>query len=91
MAANPISDLLYDWLTVLQSKAEGLNAYEKYIQDAQKENSQECVEMLRRLHEQDAKQVEQIRDHLVQMLSKQQGTTSRPAAAGSMRQSEGGG
>src|SRR4051794_35533130 len=25
---NPISDLMYDWLTVLQSKAEGLNAYE---------------------------------------------------------------
>ncbi|QDV39296.1 hypothetical protein [Tautonia plasticadhaerens] len=91
MAANPISDLMYDWLTVLQSKAEGLNAYEKYIQDAQKENSQECVEMLRRLHEQDAKQVEQIRDHLVQMLSKQQGKSSRPVAAGSMRQSEGGG
>src|SRR5436305_1296933 len=33
-SANPISDLMYDWLTVLQSKAEGLNAYEKYIQDA---------------------------------------------------------
>ena len=25
--ANPISDLMYDWLTVLRSKAEGLNAY----------------------------------------------------------------
>ena len=68
---NPISDLQYDWLTVLQSKAEGLNAYEKYIQDAQKENSQECVEMFRRLHEQDAKMVQEIRDHLMQMLSKQ--------------------
>src|SRR3954462_13977464 len=43
-ATNPISDLMYDWLTVLQSKAEGLNAYEKYIKDAQEENSQECVE-----------------------------------------------
>jgi len=90
-ATNPISDLMYDWLTVLQSKAEGLNAYEKYIQDAQEENSQECVEMLRRLHEQDAKQVEQIRDHLVQMLSKPQGESRRHAAGGAMRQSEGGG
>ena len=32
-ATNPISDLMYDWLTVLQSKAEGVNAYEKYIRD----------------------------------------------------------
>ena len=70
--SSPISDLMYDWLTVLQSKAEGLNAYEKYIQDAQKENSQECVEMLRRLQEQDAKQVQEVRDHLMQMMSKQQ-------------------
>ena len=91
MAANPISDLMYDWLTVLQSKAEGLNAYEKYLRDAQEENSQECVEMFRRLHEQDAQQVEQIRDHLMQMLSKQQGGSRRTAAAGTMRPEEGGG
>ena len=68
---NPISDLQYDWLTVLQSKAEGLNAYEKYIRDAEKENSQVCVDMFRRLHEQDAMMVQEIRDHLMQMLSKQ--------------------
>ena len=68
--ANPISDLMYDWLTVLQSKAEGLNAYEKYIQDAQKENATGCVEMFRKLHEHDARQVEEIRDHLMQMFNK---------------------
>jgi methylase of polypeptide subunit release factors len=72
-STNPISDLMYDWLTVLQSKAEGLNAYEKYIRDAEQENSQECVEMFRRLHEQDARQVQEIRDHLMQMMSRQQG------------------
>jgi len=68
---NPISDLMYDWLTVLQSKAEGLNAYEKYIKDAEKENSQECVQMFRRLQEQDAKLVQEVRDHLMGMMSKQ--------------------
>jgi len=71
--ANPISDLLYDWLTVLQSKAEGLNAYEKYIQDAEKENASECVEMFRKLHDEDARLVEEVRDHLTKMISKQQG------------------
>ena len=68
---NPISDLMYDWITVLHAKAEGLNAYEKYIKDAEKENSQECVQMFRRLHEQDAKLVQEVRDHLMGMMSKQ--------------------
>ncbi|MEW4566249.1 hypothetical protein AB1L88_00130 [Tautonia sp. JC769] len=70
---SPISDLMYDWITVLQSKAEGLNAYEKYIADAKRENAQECVEMLQKLQEQDIRQVEEIRDHLMHMLSQQQG------------------
>jgi aminoglycoside phosphotransferase len=69
MNANPISDLMYDWLTVLQSKAEGLNAYEKYIQDAEKENAKECVSLLRKLHEQDARQVQEIKDHLQHMMA----------------------
>jgi hypothetical protein len=68
---NPISDLLFDWVTVLQNKAEGLNAYEKYIKDAEKENSTECVQMFRRLHEQDARMVQEVRDHLAGMLSRQ--------------------
>ena len=66
--ANPISDLMFDWITVLHSKAEGLNAYEKYIQDAEKENAQECVDLFRRLHEQDAQMVREIKDHLMHMM-----------------------
>jgi hypothetical protein len=72
-SANPISNLMFDWLTVLHSKAEGLNAYEQYIKDAQAENAQECVEMFRKLHEQDARQVQEIRDHFEQMISKHGG------------------
>jgi hypothetical protein len=62
--ANPIPDLMYDWISVLKSKGEGLNAYEKYIQDAEREGATNCVEMFRRLYEQDAKQVEEIKGHL---------------------------
>ncbi|HTK75441.1 MAG TPA: hypothetical protein VL371_09300 [Gemmataceae bacterium] len=68
---NPISDLMFDWVTVLHSKAEGLHAYEKYIKDAEKENATECVQMFRRLHDQDAKMVQEVRDHLTSMMSKQ--------------------
>ena len=68
--ANPISDLMYDWLTVLQSKAEGLNAYEKYIEDAEREGATECARMFRKLQEQDARQAEEIKDHLKSMMPK---------------------
>ena len=68
--ASPINDLMYDWLTVLQSKAEGLNAYAKYIQDAEKENAQECVTFSRKLHDQDTRQVQEIKDHLAKMMTK---------------------
>jgi hypothetical protein len=70
ISANPISDLMYDWITVLHSKAEGLNAYEKYIEDAEKENARDCVEMFRKLHEQDVRQVEEIKNHVMKMMSK---------------------
>jgi hypothetical protein len=72
-AANPISDLMYDWLTVLQAKAEGLHAYEQYIRDAEQEGAKECAAMFRKLHEQDARQVEEVRDHLSQMIAKKPG------------------
>ena len=67
-ATNPISDLMYDWLTVLQNKAEGLNAYEKYIKDAEEAGATQCVELLRRIHEQDARMVEEIKDHVFGMI-----------------------
>jgi len=71
-STNPISDLMYDWLTVLQSKAEGLNAYEKYIKDAEEAGSTECVEMFRRLHEHDARMVEEVKEHVFGMIGKKQ-------------------
>lgn len=70
-AANPINDLMYDWVTVLHSKAEGLNAYEKYIRDAEEAGSQECVEMFRRLHEQDTRMVQEVKDHVFAMMKEE--------------------
>jgi hypothetical protein len=68
--ANPISDLMYDWLSVLHSKAEGLNAYEQYIEDAEREGATECVKMFRKLHDQDVKMVEEIKEHVKSMMQK---------------------
>lgn len=72
-AKNPISDLMYDWLTVLQSKAEGVNAYEKYLKDAEAANAPECVAMLKRLHEQDVKMLEEVKNHVFAMITKNGG------------------
>ena len=66
--SSPIPDLLYDWLTVIQSKAEGLNAYDKYIKDAERENASACVAMFQKLREQDAKQVEELKTHLKKVM-----------------------
>jgi len=71
-ASNPISDLMYDWLTVLQSKAEGVTAYEKYIKDAEEAGATECVEMFRRIHEQDVRMLEEIKDHVYGMIRSKQ-------------------
>ena len=68
---NPVSDLMYDWLTVLQSKAEGLNAYEKYIKDAEAAGATQCVEMFRKLHDHDAQLVREVKDHVAMMMSKE--------------------
>lgn len=72
-AKNPISDLMYDWLTVLQNKAEGVNAYEKYLKDAEAAGATECVTMLKKLHEQDVKMLEEVKSHVFGMIAKSGG------------------
>lgn len=64
-----VSNLEYDWLTVMQSKAEALNAYDKYIQDAREANSEECVELFNRLKQTEAEQIQEIRQHLTKTMA----------------------
>jgi len=65
---NPISDLEYDFLTVLQSKGEAIRAYEHYIKDAQQANSQPCVELFQKLRQSDIELAQEIRHHLQEVL-----------------------
>ncbi len=67
---SPISNLEYDFVTVLQEKAKGLKAYETYIQDAQQAGSQPCVELFQKLHQQDMQQIQEIRHHLQEVMQK---------------------
>jgi hypothetical protein len=65
-----ISNLEYDLLTVLQNKSEALQAYDKYIQDAQTIGSQPCVELFQKLQQADVQQAQEIRQHLQEVMQK---------------------
>ncbi|MBV8886804.1 MAG: hypothetical protein JO235_22810 [Chroococcidiopsidaceae cyanobacterium CP_BM_RX_35] len=67
---SPISNLEYDLLTVLQNKAAALNAYETYIKDAQTLDSQPCVELFKKLQEEDKQHAQEIRHHLQEVMQK---------------------
>ncbi|WP_017655047.1 hypothetical protein [Fortiea contorta] len=61
---QPISNLEYDFITVLHNKAEAVQAYERYIQDAQAVNSQPCVELFQKLRQSEIEQAQEVRQHL---------------------------
>ncbi len=65
-----ISDLEYDLLTVLKNKAEAVQMYDTYVRDAQKANSQPCVELLQKLQQEDTQHVQELRRHLQEVLQK---------------------
>ena len=65
-----ISNLEYDLLTVLHNKSEALNAYDKYIQDAQDTGSQPCVELFQKLQQAESQQAQEIRQHLQEVMQK---------------------
>ncbi|WP_315790322.1 hypothetical protein [Fischerella sp. JS2] len=67
---NPISDLEYDFLTVLHNKGEAIKAYDTYIQDAQQAGSQPCVELFQKLRQSDIEQAQEIRRHLQEIMQK---------------------
>lgn len=65
---EPLSDLAYDWVTIIQHKSVALRAYEKYMQDARQANSPECLELMRQIYEQDSSHVQQATRHLMEVL-----------------------
>lgn len=69
-SSKAISDLEYDLLTVLQNKAEAVQMYDTYIQDAQQANSQPCMELLRKMQQADKDQVQELRQHLQEVMQK---------------------
>ncbi|PSN15990.1 hypothetical protein C7293_04715 [filamentous cyanobacterium CCT1] len=64
-----VSNLEYDWLTVMHNKAEAIQAYDKYMQDARDADSQECVDLFTQLKQTEIEQIQEIRKHLMKTMS----------------------
>lgn len=67
----PVDNLTYDLVSVLHTKLEGLEAYKKYVQDAQ--DDQECLQLFQQLQQQDMQVALQIKQHLLRHLGKSGG------------------
>ena len=74
---HPLSDLAYDWITLMQNKAQALLAYDQYIKDAEAAKSPECAAFFRKVHDADKAQLEEAKRHLVAVLEGKMGAGSK--------------
>ncbi len=74
---HPLSDLAYDWITLMQNKAQALVAYDRYIEDAEAAGSPECAAFFRKVHDADKAQLEEARQHLVAVLQGEMGSRAK--------------
>lgn len=70
---HPISDLAYDWITLIQNKAQALLAYDQYIKDAEQAGSAECAAFFRKVHDADKAQLAEAKLHLIAVLQGKMG------------------
>src|SRR5690606_24354029 len=77
---EPLSDLAYDMMTIVQNKSKGLQAYQQYISDAETAQRPECAELIRKIAEDDRRHVEESTQHLKQVLSGEAGGGPSPGA-----------
>jgi ferritin-like metal-binding protein YciE len=75
----PLNDLCYDLIAVIHKKSKALEAYDKYMRDAQNDN--ELRELLEQIRQQDMQQVQQLTQHLGRLLGQQSDTASSQSAS----------
>jgi len=66
-AKTGLDNLTYDLITVLHEKAKGLEAYDRYLADAQ--SNSEARQLLEKIRQADLQQVEQLRGCLSKVLA----------------------
>jgi hypothetical protein len=70
---HPLSDLAYDWITLIQNKAQALMTYDQYIKDAEQAGSAECATFFRKVHDTDKAQLAEAKQHLMAVLQGRMG------------------
>jgi hypothetical protein len=70
---SPLDDLTYDVITVLHSKAKALEAYDKYVNDAEADDDDELRDLFDAMRRQDEANVEQLKEVLAQRLAEDLG------------------
>lgn len=71
----PIDDLTYNIITVIHEKSKGLEAFDRYLEDAR---GDEVEDLLQEIREQDERAIEELQDHLSRLLN--EGGRGRRAA-----------
>jgi len=64
-----VSDLEYDLLIVLQSKLEGLEAYDVYIEDADEAGDDEVRGLFEEIRAEDERQATRLREQLMRVMA----------------------
>ena len=70
----PLADLTYDVITVLYEKSKALEAYDKYLQDAQ--GDPQVRQIFEQIRRQDEQSIEQLQPHLGRLIGQQGGKGS---------------
>ena len=70
---HPLSNLAYDWVTLIQNKAQALVAYDQYIKDAEAAGATECTAFFRTVHDADKAHLAEAKQHLVAVLQGRMG------------------
>jgi hypothetical protein len=71
----PLDNLTYDLITIIHEKSKGLEAYDRYLKDAQ--GNQQVSQILQQIRQQDTQFIQQLQQQLQQVLS------GSPTGAGS--------
>lgn len=74
---EPLSDLAFDWMTIIHHKSEALRAYQEYMRDAKSANSPECEALMRQIYEDDSRHVQEATQHLMKVLQGSMGQTGQ--------------
>jgi hypothetical protein len=81
----PLDNLTYDLMMIITEKSKGLEAMDKYLQDAQ--SNPRVKESLEKIRKQDAQCIQELTRHLSFLIAKQ--PTGQAGAAAAQRPNQG--